>query len=136
MEIRSIAEQKIREKGMVLTKARVDIFEYILRNMNHPSCEEIYEDLKPKNKSLSIATVYNVTERLCQDELVIKLIAPNGDMHFDGTLEFHGHFYCRECGRIFDFDCDMPDLSKKLPGFITEQHEIKTVGLCSDCKDK
>ena len=135
MESRTIAENTLKSKGMILTRSRVDIYDHILRTRSHPTCEEIYDSIKGQNGKLSIATVYNVTEKLVEEKLLVKLIAPNGEMRFDATLSFHGHFYCEHCGRIFDFDCEADKLAQGLDGFEIREFEVKATGLCPECRN-
>ena len=129
------AEQRLRDSGIRVTKPRLQVYDYIIRYRTHPTCEEIHRGLKDESPSLSLATVYNVTEKLCDEHLLNRLISPDGERRFDGTLEFHGHFYCRECGLIRDFFCDgdIVSDSKNIADCKLEELEIKAVGLCPDC---
>ena len=129
------AERILREAGIRITRPRVEVYDYILSKCTHPTCEEIYDGLKDSNPSLSIATVYNVTEKLVEEELLVKLTSPSGERRFDGTLEFHGHFYCDSCGKVFDFDCDRKAFSSK-NGFDVKNLDVTATGLCPDCRSK
>ena len=128
------AEKVLRESGIRVTRPRVDVYDYILKYKTHPTCEEIYDHLKDINPSLSLATVYNVTEKLVGEKLLIKLTAPDGERRFDGTLEFHGHFYCECCGSVTDFECSEDKLDDSLAGFEISDIEVKATGLCPECR--
>ena len=127
------AEQRLRESGIRVTRPRLQVYDYILRYRSHPTCEEIHRGLKDESPSLSLATVYNVTEKLCDEHLLNRLTSPNGERRFDGTLEFHGHFFCTGCGAIRDFSCDGAAAAQKLSGCKLNELEVKATGLCPDC---
>ena len=127
------AERILRNSGIRITKPRVDVYDYILTKRTHPTCEEIYENLKDSNPSLSVATVYNVTEKLVEEDLLIKIIAPNGERRFDGTLEFHGHFFCDRCRGVFDFDI-LRSSFDSTGGFVFKNIDVTASGICPDCQ--
>ena len=129
----SEAEQRLRSSGIRITKPRVDVYDYILSKRSHPTCEEIYGSLKGSNPSLSLATVYNVTEKLVDEDLLIRLSSPNGERRFDGTLYFHGHFYCEHCGSIFDYEINRDSIASD-SRFQFNNIDVMASGLCPDCQ--
>lgn len=129
----SNAEHILRSSGIRITRPRVDVYDYIISKRSHPTCEEIYDNLKGSNPSLSLATIYNVTERLVDENLLIRLTAPNGERRFDGTLTFHGHFYCESCGMVFDYEIKRDQLESD-SRFIYKNIDVMASGICPDCR--
>ena len=54
----------LKLNNLKITPQRIEILQYIDKNRNHPTVEEIYTSLKQKNPSLSKTTVYNSVETL------------------------------------------------------------------------
>ncbi|MBA1434900.1 Fur family transcriptional regulator, partial [Bombilactobacillus bombi] len=50
----SLRAQKIR-----ITDQRLAILQYMMTHHNHPTAEDVYNDLKATTSNVSIATVYN-----------------------------------------------------------------------------
>ena len=83
------SQDKLREAGIRVTGPRIRIYEYLLTHRTHPTCDDIYRSLKDEDKSLSLASVYNVTEKLSEVGLVAEIISPDGQKHYDGFLPEH-----------------------------------------------
>lgn len=127
-------QDKLREAGIRITVPRLRIYDYLQTHRTHPTCDVIYKDLKAGDDSLSLASVYNVTEKLAQAGLIKELISPDGQKHYDGIIEFHGHFFCKECGMIMDVDCCKdfyPD--KQLDGARVDSMSLIMNGVCKNC---
>ncbi|MCR5804025.1 MAG: transcriptional repressor [Clostridia bacterium] len=127
------SEHVLRSSGIRITKPRVDVYDYIINKRSHPTCEEIYDNLKGSNPSLSLATIYNVTDRLVDENLLIRITAPNGERRFDGTLDFHGHFYCESCGMVFDYEIDKDHLESD-SRFVYKNIDVMASGICPNCQ--
>ena len=127
------AQDKLREAGIRVTVPRVLILDYLLKNRVHPTCDDIYNALKDDNPKLSLASVYNVTEKLAQESLLIRIVSPDGERHYDSMTDFHGHFFCRKCGKIFDIKCIPESLFEELPGAVTTSISLTAEGKCPKC---
>lgn len=127
------AETILRNAGIRVTKPRLLIYDYILTNKSHPTCDEIYDALKRDNPSLSFATVYNVTEKLYEENMLLRLNAPTGERRYDAVVDFHGHFYCDSCGKVTDISCSDTSFIVPVKGFEFKKIEVTATGLCPDC---
>ena len=133
MSIELSAQDRLREAGIRVTVPRLLIFQYLIDNRTHPTCDRIYNDLKDDNPSLSRATVYNVTEKLAEESLVTTIVSPDGERHYDSITDFHGHFYCDQCGSIYDFKCRPDKMPDCLKGAIVKNISYMARGYCPDC---
>ena len=123
----------LREAGVRVTGPRIRVYEYLMANRTHPTCDDIYRGLKDKDDSLSLSSVYNVTMKLAEVGLVNEIISPDGQKHYDGVVDFHGHFFCKCCGRIMDVACNK-DFTPELPdGTRIDSVSLIIKGLCRDC---
>lgn len=124
--------QILQQHGIRPSLTRVMIYDYLREHRTHPTADEIYSALSPVAPTLSKTTVYN-TMKLLSSEGVIKTITiEEQQARFDACIDTHGHFLCKDCGKVFDFDTELP--SMKIPeGFSPSVTEIYCIGRCKGC---
>ena len=127
------SQDKLREAGIRITGPRLRIYDYLLTHRTHPTCEDIYKDLKTDDDSLSFASVYNVTDKLAEVGLVTELISPDGQKHYDGITDFHGHFFCKKCSNVMDVMCCKDFTADALEGNRIDSVSLIISGVCKDC---
>lgn len=94
--------ERLREAGLKATGPRIAILDAVERNSDHPSAEDIYQELVESHPSLSLSTVYGTLNAFAKAGLVRKLSEVDGRLRVDGTKSSHDHAICRMCGTIFD----------------------------------
>lgn len=119
------------------SRQRDAIMTYLRSRTDHPSAEQIYENVKLEIPNISLGTVYrNLT--LLNELGEIRLISVGtGADHFDANAAPHDHFVCRKCQRIMD----LPHVSSKDQkaladlGFdgLVEDASTYYYGVCGDC---
>jgi len=125
-----------RKPGWRWTKQRKLIINALQGRKDHPTAEELYQDLRQSGADVSLATVYRNLRALAREGKLLELKGPGPD-RFDPDTYPHYHFRCRRCGRVFDVETpyreelDRVDLG---PGFQVLGHELVFWGLCPDCK--
>jgi len=127
---------RFSSRDIRLTPQRISVYRFLLENRIHPTVETVYNALKVDNPSLSKTTIYNTVDTLTKAGLVRVVRTGEGEVRLDGYTNSHGHFYCRECGEVFDFSlegCLVPD---SLDGFEMEEFDVHAIGLCGPCKQK
>ena len=127
------AQDKLREVGVRITMPRIAIYNFLLENRIHPTCDKIYTELKPSFPNLSLASVYNVTDKLCEAGLVKCLVDIKGEKHYDSVTELHGHFFCDSCSRIIDVPCSESQFVDELPGASVSSIAVYIHGRCPSC---
>jgi Fur family transcriptional regulator, peroxide stress response regulator len=127
----------LTKNGVRPLRKRVKIMHYLISNRNHPTVDVIYSDLVKKIDRLSKTTVYNVLNLFVQEGLVIALNIENNELRYDADTSSHGHFKCKTCGKIFDFDLNKEDLPKPpLTGFKIDEYQYSIKGVCAFCRNK
>jgi Fur family peroxide stress response transcriptional regulator len=103
----------LKEKGILLTIQRSAILEFLQDNTHHPTADEIYQSLRRIYPALSRATVYN-------------------------TLDLFNHFFCRQCGGIYDVGLEGVPLEPGgwLNGHKMEEARLYMTGTCAVCLGK
>lgn len=129
---------KLKESKIRFTPQRLAIIKYLEGNTSHPSVEDIYSEIKRDFPSLSMATVYNTLQVLCNLGIVQEINIEAGKMHFDPNPEPHCHFYCLTCKKVYDFEADIQqwEVPCFMDNFWVEKYYVNFVGTCNNCANK
>lgn len=121
------------------TIQRVAIYQYMQEFDNHPTADDIYQGLKVRFPSLSLATVYNTLQYLV-GEGKISVLGDLGDrrIHYDKSVEPHLNLICENCKKVFDLPNDACNNSveqvENNSGFKINNSRILFFGLCPNCR--
>ncbi len=128
---------RCRQEGLKITPQRVAVYEILLNSYNHPTVEEIYDEVKKRYPFVSLATVYRTVETLEQMGLAKKVCYWGSSARYDANIDEHHHLICVKCGAIRDIYME-EDLSipSELEGFRTEGYSVNIYGLCPECREK
>lgn len=115
---------------------RMAILGYLNAHKDHPTVDEIFRSLAPKYGTLSRTTVYNTLHLFVERGVVREVDIEPGTMRYDlAAYVRHGHFLCRQCGRIFDLHLPSGlDFSPE-DGFAADSIDIYYKGLCPECQE-
>lgn len=107
---------------------------------NHPTAEEIYNNIILHYPGISKATVYRNLNNLAEEGLLLRLKVPDGADKYDITTASHYHAVCSGCGKFVDLELagedDGIDISRfSMKDFTVEDYSILFRGLCKDCRD-
>ncbi|HIP42853.1 MAG TPA: transcriptional repressor [Aquifex aeolicus] len=127
--------KKCKEIGLKITPQRLAIYEVLLKSYNHPTVEEIYEEVKKMYPYVSLATVYRTLETLEKIGLVKRVCFWGNSARYDANTSEHHHLICKKCGRIEDIDLDQKlSIPENLQGFKTDSYSVNIYGLCPKCQ--
>lgn len=122
----------LQKHGIRPSLTRVMIYDYLREHRTHPTADEIYTALSPNAPTLSKTTVYNTMKLLSAEGVIKTITIEEQQARFDACTDVHGHFLCRDCGKIFDFDTCLPQM--QIPeGFGVDVTEIYCTGKCKMC---
>lgn len=121
--------------GIKPSVQRIAIMQYLLSHKTHPTVDVIYNDLAPSIPTLSKTTVYNTLKLFVEHNASLMLTIDEKTTHFDGDISEHAHFFCLECGCIYDIDmsgihCSCPSSNDFS---VTETH-LYFKGFCKQCQ--
>jgi len=94
---------KIAAKGLKITPQRMRVMEAIYNLNNHPTAENIIDNIRKNDPNIGSGTVYKVLETLVERNLIKKVKTERDVMRYDGILENHHHLYCIQCDYIEDY---------------------------------
>ncbi len=101
--------ERLKQNKLRVTPQRVAIFEAIYKLNNHPTAENIINNIKNNHPYISQGTVYKVLDSFVESNLLKKVKTENGVMRYDHVLSAHHHIYCQETDRIEDYVDDELD---------------------------
>ncbi len=122
---------------MKYSRQREEVKDQLSTHHDHPTADVIYAELREKDSSISLATVYRNLNLLSSIGEIRKLSFTSGADHFDPEVETHYHFVCEKCGKVTDIPMDaMKQLNRKaqehVPGVVMG-HDLVFYGVCAEC---
>jgi Fe2+ or Zn2+ uptake regulation protein len=90
------------QRGLRCTTQRLALLEALRSTTDHPTAEELYLMVKPRTRSLSLATVYSTLETFCRVRLARKIPTTGGSCRFDADTSEHVHLRFQETGSLVD----------------------------------
>lgn len=113
---------------------RIKILDYLINNQNHPTVDQIYQEVVKEIPTLSKTTVYNTLTRFVEAKILKGLHIEENEIRYDLILFNHGHFKCKQCGEIYDFPIDIDQFqSDQLKTFKIEEKGVYFKGICPQC---
>lgn len=120
-----------------MTRQRELVMRIIHNSEEHLSAQEIFFEAKALLPSISMATVYNSLQYLCEAKLIRKLSVENGVDKYDKSCVPHAHLVCKECKRLTDVDSN--GLGEMLSNFLKVNalaYSLNVEYVCEDCAKK
>jgi Fur family transcriptional regulator, peroxide stress response regulator len=139
-----LSHQKFRdlagECGLAVTHQRQVVYEAVIASHGHHSPEQIYETVRKRIPSISLATVYN-NLRLFVERGLLREVSPHSStLRVDGNLKPHHHLVCTRCKSVQDIEGEFFDfkrIARQIPaGFDLTQPVVEVFGLCRNCRAK
>ena len=125
---------------MVQTKQRQLILEAVRATNSHPTADELFQMIRRKLPTISLATVYRNLNLLVDLGEIRKLSCGSGPDRFDGDTSPHYHFVCRECGEVEDLPMEaFQDLNQAAQRYCSgriDSHVTYFYGTCENCSKK
>ncbi len=136
---KSYWEQKIRESGLRLTRARREIIEVLVDHSGPLSAREIFLILRSAFSPLELSTVYRNLHTFCARGMLREVDLGMGEKKFEfNSGEHRHHLICMKCGEVRFLGCPLPhledDISKKTSYDVVE-HRLNVYGFCPICRN-
>jgi len=127
------------QRGIKPSFQRLSIYENLLGRINdHPTADNVWEDLVGKIPTLSRTTVYTTLNLLCEKGLVTLITGDYDRVRFDAVTTQHAHFCCDVCKCIHNVGETSLDIKDfKIPqGAKIHGIKIYVSGFCAKCVKK
>jgi len=111
--------KKIQDCGLKVTHQRMVIYAAVAGMNHHPAADQIFDDIRAENPSISLATVYKTLDTFVTEGLLKKVFTRDGQMRYEARTDNHGHIYCTNTDEIVDFYDD--ELNDLIVGFFRKK---------------
>jgi Fe2+ or Zn2+ uptake regulation protein len=132
--------RQLRDRGIAVTPQRLAVMHSLSHRRDHPTAENIYQEVRRQLPAISFNTVYKTLEILCQRGMVIKVNPMHEVARYDGETGPHAHLICRQCHCIVDLDWQPEEFPSLAPddqyGFMVEHSSLTFWGLCPQCQQQ
>ncbi|NES94396.1 MAG: transcriptional repressor [Desertifilum sp. SIO1I2] len=102
------------------------------------SAQDIYVELRNRNQTIGLATVYRSLEALKQEGSLQVRTLPNGESLYSSMQQDQHHLTCLRCGdSILIDECPVHQLERDLQRshqFKIYYHTLEFFGLCTQCQ--
>jgi len=129
---------KLHEKGFKVTPQRLAIYEYILSRKDHPTTDQVYQEVKKMYPTISLATVYQTLHLFTEIGLLQELELNNKTSRYDPNTSLHINIICKSCGKIQDYEAEsVKDLWSQIIqglGFKPTGQRLEIYRYCEECQ--
>lgn len=134
-----LTKTRLAKCGIRPSTQRIAIMQFLLTHRTHPTVEDVYQGVVTDVPTLSRTTVYNTLRMFSEHHAAQMLTIDDHRVCYDGEVRPHVHFYCRECGRVYDlFDRRAPKVKQPtlMNGNLVDEAQLYYKGICKDCLEK
>lgn len=121
------------------TRQRQLVLDAVRARTDHPSADDIYLDVREKDRRVSRGTVYRNLNVLAEAGDIAHVKVPAAD-RYDLRCDRHYHLFCVSCGAVCDaplpYQEDYDRLVEAETGFQIARHRLIFEGLCERCRAK
>jgi Fe2+ or Zn2+ uptake regulation protein len=96
---------RLNTGGFRFTPQRQHVYDVLLHKRDHPTAEEVFIRAKGGMPDISMATVYNTWTRSSNAAWSGRCSCSAARRGSARTWREHCHYYCDECGQVFDMGC-------------------------------
>lgn len=116
------------------------VLEVVQASANHPTAQEIYDEVRRARPHIGLATVYRILRQLARQGMIKVWGYGSECARYDGHTYRHDHAYCVECGVLLDVsvEIELPrealEAAARAAGIEIDSHEIRIYGRCEHCR--
>jgi Fur family transcriptional regulator, peroxide stress response regulator len=129
-----------RQHSLAATHQRRVIYEVVMSLHRHPSPERIYEGVRKKIPTISLATVYKNVRIFLDSGMLREVSFHHGSMRVEPNEHEHHHLVCVRCKQITDLAAESlapVRVKARLPrGFQVTRITVDVLGICAACAAK
>ena len=129
-------EGLLREYQIKVTPQRLSIVEELYGQV-HMSIDELYDAIKKKFPSISLATVYKNINAMLERGFILEVKIPNEKSKYELVKSSHSHVLCESCGKVEDIEIDLEAIKKEtanLTHYSISHDALILSGTCPSCQ--
>ena len=119
------------------TRQRRLVLQAVQSRSDHPTAEQVYEEVHAANPNISHGTIYRNLNCLSEDGLICHVRVPGAD-RYDFRTDLHYHMFCIKCKKVIDAPYSYKEyLDEEImrqSGFDIIRHRLIFEGICPECR--
>ena len=126
----------LRQYNLKATPQRLAIIESI-DNYGHINIDKLYEEVKNKFNSISLATIYKNINAMIENMLLLEVKIPHEKSVYEIVKDEHSHLVCEKCSNVIDIEVDTNSIVNNISNkydFTINQSDLVLSGICKNCK--
>ena len=128
----------LRGCNLKATPQRLVILESI-DTFGHINVDKLYEEVKSKFNSISLATIYKNINSMINNTLLLEVKIPNEKSVYEMVKDQHSHLVCKDCGEVIDIQVDTTRIVDSISQdykFSIDKSDLVFSGSCESCCSK
>ena len=131
---------RLKERGHRSTPQRMAVLRILVTSEEHPSVEQIYEQVKADFPMTSLATIYKTVTLLKEMGEILELSFSHDGNRYDGNKPYpHPHLVCTQCKKITDLQVanlnELPQKVAQSTGYRIVSQRLDFFGVCPQCQE-
>lgn len=135
-----VLNEHLAKKRLKKTQQRETILQVFLQSKRHMTVEELHNQVKYRDPSIGLTTVYRTIKLFCDCNLARANHFEEGRVRYEQQYKtaHHDHMICVKCGETIEFVNDQIErLQEKVAakyGFHMVHHRMEIFGFCEQCR--
>ena len=135
-------KQFVKSKGLRQTSQRDKVVNTFLSLKGHTSAEELFFQIRKKDKRIGLTTIYRTLKLLTQCGLAVERKFSGQVSTFEPSRlgEHHDHLICLACGQVSEFKNNtiesLQEAVARDHAFRISHHVLELYGYCAPCYEK
>lgn len=130
--------QLLKQYHLKATPQRLAIIQ-LMYHSGHISIEELYQEVKKRFSSISLATLYKNIHTMLDVSLIREVKIPGQKTKYEISKESHAHVLCTSCNEIKDVPLEAASFLQQsidMSRYKVEEVSVVISGLCPECQKK
>ena len=104
---------KLKQAGLRPTRQRIALAKLLFeKDDRHVSAEDLHEEARAAEVSVSLATIYNTLHQFTESGLMREVVVEAGRSYFDTNTGDHHHFFHEDTGLLEDIPSDQINVAE------------------------
>lgn len=131
-------EHILKHHRLKATPQRLAIIQW-MEYTGHISIDELYQAIREKFASISLATLYKNIHTMMEVNLVREVKIPGQKTKYEIGKEAHAHLVCKSCNELKDIPFNPNTLLQQsidTSQYKAEEVSVLITGICPECQKK
>jgi len=131
-------EHLLKSHQLKATPQRLAIIQ-LMHQAGHISIDELYQKIREKFTSISLATLYKNVNTMLDVTLIREVKIAGQKTKYEIEKDAHAHIMCTSCGELKDIEYDPHSILQKsieMSQYKAENISIVISGICPECQKR